>query len=210
MISDHRLLADDGQTVTFRIKDYKAGDVKEFSLVGDEVSRRWAMHILPKHLARVRYGGIFAAGGRQDRLATCRKLIGELKAHPAEPDALGAVGSLPTLEMEGEYIDDEPPLPKCHCRYCQGDMELLGRLQGTETQAMRSLAQSVIYRTITTLLPVIGDCHLKELLVQLRGAWLVRRWLPACIRDLFVGKRLSSLECGVLEAFVVGRAAHTH
>jgi len=27
--------------------------------------------------------------------------------------------------------------------------------------------------------------------------------LPSCIRPLFTGKRLSSLECGVLEAFMV-------
>jgi len=27
--------------------------------------------------------------------------------------------------------------------------------------------------------------------------------LPSCIRHLFTGKRLSSLECGVLEAFIV-------
>ena len=37
VISDGRLLSDDGTYVTIRIKDYKAGDVKEFQLLGDEL-----------------------------------------------------------------------------------------------------------------------------------------------------------------------------
>lgn len=82
-------------------------------------------------------------------------------------------------------------------------MELLGRMQGNPTQAMKSLAQIIVHRVATHLLADIGADTLKELLVQLRGARLFRRWLPACVRDLFAGRRLSLLECGVLEAFVV-------
>ena len=37
----------------------------------------------------------------------------------------------------------------------------------------------------------------------MRDAWIIRKGLPSCLRDLFAGKRLSSLECGVLEAFVI-------
>ena len=73
MISDHRILSDAGQFVTIRIKDYKAGDVKAFTLPAVELVRRWVMHILPKHLARVRYGGIFAPQQREERLThLCR------------------------------------------------------------------------------------------------------------------------------------------
>ena len=44
----------------------------------------------------------------------------------------------------------------------------------------------------------------KELLFQLRIAWLTPKFLPRPIRDLFIGRaRLTSIECGVLEAFVI-------
>jgi hypothetical protein len=44
----------------------------------------------------------------------------------------------------------------------------------------------------------------EQLLSQLRIAWLTPKFLPRPIRDLFVGRtRLTSIECGVLEAFVI-------
>jgi len=52
-------------------------------------------------------------------------------------------------------------------------------------------------------LAVIGQDTAEQLLIQLRAAWLMPKQLPSCIRHLFTGKRLSSLECGVLEAFIV-------
>ena len=82
-------------------------------------------------------------------------------------------------------------------------MVLLGRLQGTETQAMRSLSEAVLYTVRTTLLSVIGNDTAEQLLIQLRAAWLMTKQLPSCIRPLFTGERLSSLECGVWEAFIV-------
>ena len=43
-----------------------------------------------------------------------------------------------------------------------------------------------------------------ELLSQLRAAWLTPKFLPRPIRDLFIGRaRLTSIECRVLEAFVI-------
>ena len=121
VISDQRILTDDGNAVTIRIKDYKAGDVKDFTLSGGEFVRRWAKHILPKHLSRVRYCGILAACDREERLTLCRKLINESRNrqlnNQIKSDAICTLPALPPFELEDEYIEDEPPLPKCHCRY---------------------------------------------------------------------------------------------
>ena len=66
--------------------------------------------------------------------------------------------------------------------------------------ALRRLSQDVIYKVTATLFAVIRNDTIQQLLSQLRTAWLTTRQLPACIRHLFRGNRLSSLECGVLEA----------
>jgi len=180
MISDHRILSDDGQFVTIRIKDYKAGDIKAFTLPAVEFVRRWVMHILPKHLARVRYGGIFAPQQREERLTHCAELIGQAKLIASSSESrLSTIESPPAFELEEEYIDDEPPGSKCQCRYCQGEMVLLGRLQGTETQAMRSLSEAILFTLRTTLLSVIGNDTAKQLLIQLRAAWLMPKYTIA-------------------------------
>ena len=58
----------------------------------------------------------------------------------------------------------------------------------------------------------VAELGYKELMFQLRTAWLAPRRLPQPIRDLFLGRaRLTSLECGVLEAFVEEEIAkHKH
>ncbi len=65
VISDARIIDYDGQFVTIRYKDYKAGDVKTFKLERGEFVRRFAMHIQPRGSKRLRYAGIFTAGGRE-------------------------------------------------------------------------------------------------------------------------------------------------
>ena len=165
------------------------------------------MHILPKHLSRVRYCGILAAYDREERLTLCRKFINESQNsqpnNEMESDAICTLPALQPCELEDEYIEDEPPAPRCQCRYCKGEMELLGRVQGTETQAMRRLSQDVIYKVSATLFAVIRNDTIQQLLSQLRSAWLTTKQLPSSIRHLFRGNRLTSLECGVLEAFVI-------
>ena len=50
----------------------------------------------------------------------------------------------------------------------------------------------------------VADLGYSQLLSQLRIAWLTPKFLPRPTRDLFVGRaRLTSIECGVLEAFVI-------
>ena len=61
-ISNHRLKQVDDKQVTFSYKDYKHGSVKkEMTLEAGEFIRRYAMHILPKGLVRIRHFGILSS-----------------------------------------------------------------------------------------------------------------------------------------------------
>ncbi len=206
VISDARIIDYDGQHVTIRFKDYKAGDVKTFKLERGEFVRRFAMHIQPRGSKRVRYAGIFTARGREACLALCSRWIAELRAKQPGQE-LPANSSDLLLEERNPASDDfeeaDPHRTSCYCRTCQGDLELLGRLKGTETKAMQSLAQLIVFRMLSYFVEV-AEVGYKELLFQLRIAWLTPRRLPQPIRELFIARqRLTSIECGVLEAFVI-------
>ena len=61
-ISNHRLKQVDDRQVTFSYKDYRHGSVKkEMTLEAGEFIRRYAMHILPKGLVRIRHFGILSS-----------------------------------------------------------------------------------------------------------------------------------------------------
>ena len=61
-ISNHRLTHVDDRSVSFSYKDYKHGSVKkEMTLLAGEFIRRYAMHILPKGLVRIRHFGILSS-----------------------------------------------------------------------------------------------------------------------------------------------------
>ena len=63
-----------------------------------------------------------------------------------------------------------------------------------------------------TFFTAVAEVGYKELMFQLRTAWLAPRRLPQPIRELFVGRaRLTSIECGVLEACIDEELAkHKH
>lgn len=64
-ISNHRLKHVDDAAVTFSYKDYKHGSIKkEMTLEAGEFIRRFAMHILPKGLVRIRHFGILSSTGK--------------------------------------------------------------------------------------------------------------------------------------------------
>ena len=139
---------------------------------------------------------------RTQRLAACRLLIGQWKA--AQPKT-----ALPCLTALTTSAADEDPateathqVPKCLCRYCQGELEVLGRLKGTETQTLKRLAQDIVYRLSLLFVAISVEVN-AELLFQLRTAWLAPKRLPPLIRELFRYQRFSSLECGAIEAFVI-------
>ena len=109
-ISDARLLAFDGDTVTFRWRKpvSKPGDRPSYgtmALSTDGFIRRFLLHRIPKGFRRIRHFGILANGCRARTLQavpdTCRR--------ETPPDA-GAGDGDGTAE---ETRDDRPACPKC-------------------------------------------------------------------------------------------------
>ena len=86
-IANHRLMAFDGQRVTFRWKDYAAaGEQKTMTLSATEFIRRFLLHVLPSGLVRIRHYGWMANRHRSEKLSLCRRLLGVADANPGTPD----------------------------------------------------------------------------------------------------------------------------
>jgi Putative transposase/Transposase zinc-binding domain len=115
-IANSRLIACDGETVTFRWKDYRAQGRerhKAMTLAVPEFIRRFLIHVLPKGFHRIRHYGLFANASRADNIASIRDL---LRADAAQ-------------RHDGADAD-EPPLPSYPCPCCGGSMiviETFGR-----------------------------------------------------------------------------------
>jgi len=89
-ISNDRLLKLEDGTVTFRFKDYKAGNAqKTMTLTAEEFIRRFLLHALPSGFVRIRHYGFLANRGRAAKLGLCRTLLagpgGNATPLPAEP-----------------------------------------------------------------------------------------------------------------------------
>ena len=83
-ISNHRLLAFDGEHVTFRWRDYTHGNKSRvMTLHAIEFLRRFFLHVLPKGFVRIRHFGFLANRFRADRIALCRKLLDCVISEPA-------------------------------------------------------------------------------------------------------------------------------
>jgi hypothetical protein len=75
-ISNHRLLAFDGERVTFRWRDYAHGNKqRKMTLSAAEFLRRFVQHILPRGFVRVRQYGFLANRCRTDNLTLGRQLL---------------------------------------------------------------------------------------------------------------------------------------
>jgi hypothetical protein len=72
----HRLLAFDGEHVTFSYKDYARGDQRRtMTLTAMEFLRRFVQHILPRGFVRIRQSGFLANTCRVARVALVRTLL---------------------------------------------------------------------------------------------------------------------------------------
>jgi hypothetical protein len=77
-IANSRLIALDGQGVTFKWKDYRRKGrcrYKQMTLTVDEFIRRFLLHVLPAGLHRIRHYGLFANTTRRDNMARMRELL---------------------------------------------------------------------------------------------------------------------------------------
>ena len=212
-ISDKRLVSDSDGTVTFSYKDYRAGKERKLkSLTGAEFNMRFMLHILPRNFARVRHSGLFMPAGRDERLAKCRELLEMAKQVRAQkqPDKVQVDALIGDADASDD--DDEEEVHKansCHCRYCKDDdTELIGRLQGSETMWIMNVAHLIVMQ-LGTLLPVINQATVDELLKQVRSCWLTLRFLPRPIADLLRGQRFTPLEMAALEARLLHELAQT-
>jgi len=91
-ISNARILGLDGEQVRIAYRDSRDGQNKTLQLQAPELIRRFALHILPKGLMRVRHYGLLANRCRVQRLAQIREL---LDAPAPEPEATPDQGKEP-------------------------------------------------------------------------------------------------------------------
>ena len=83
-ISNHRLLAFDGQTVTFRARDNQnPGTYRLVRLAAREFIRRFLLHVLPHGFVRIRHYGLMASRNVQTKLKTAYRLL--QLSHPSHP-----------------------------------------------------------------------------------------------------------------------------
>jgi hypothetical protein len=117
-ISNSRLIACDGNGVTFKWKDYRAEGRqrhKIMTLATDEFIRRFLIHVLPSGFHRIRHYGLFASAARAKNLARAREL---LPMPPPQHEAAKADTSDPDPGAE-----PPSPLPACPC--CGGRMIII-------------------------------------------------------------------------------------
>ncbi len=75
-ISNNRILKLEDGKVTFKWRDYRAGNqMKVMTLHVFEFMRRFLLHILPKGYFKIRYYGILANRNRRTDLELCRRLL---------------------------------------------------------------------------------------------------------------------------------------
>jgi len=114
-IANSRLVAFDGERVTFKWKDYRAkldARYKLMSLDADEFIRRFLIHVLPDGFHRIRHYGLFANGGRAENIARARQLLNVPVPQNAPSDA----------DSTG---DGEPQVLSHPCPCCGGRMIII-------------------------------------------------------------------------------------
>src|SRR4030095_93545 len=78
-LSNHRLLALENGQVTFRYKDYTRGHrLRTLTLDAVEFLRRLMLHVPPRGFHKMRHFGFLANRVRQEKLAQCRALLGQV------------------------------------------------------------------------------------------------------------------------------------
>ena len=104
-ISESRITAFDGQTVSFRYRKPKEPGQKKprygtATVAADEFMRRFLLHVLPDGMHRIRHFGILANCCRASTVQRAR-------------EALGVIGSAGADEDRGEACDDreDPGIP---------------------------------------------------------------------------------------------------
>jgi hypothetical protein len=120
-LSDARLKASDGDTVTLSYKDYADHNRHKTQPIKiEELIRRYLMHVLPKGFMRVRHYGFLANACRVKRLRQIRAAIGGYQQRQAvqTSEAEAKPGQQQEASFEGY------PCPKCR----EGIMRVIANL----------------------------------------------------------------------------------
>jgi len=107
-IANSRIVAFDGERVTFKWKDYRAkadARYKLMTLDADEFIRRFLIHVLPSGFHRIRHYGLLANANRADNIALARRLLGAPDPAPTSAESDGADG--------GQQEDEWNTCPCC-------------------------------------------------------------------------------------------------
>jgi hypothetical protein len=130
-ISNHRLLNLENGRVTFSWKDYRhANQQRAMTLAADEFIRRFLLHVLPRGFQRLRQFGLLANRQRRDKLALCRKLLGNQTGQTVSPQPLPRDYQSLYQTLTGQSLKQCPA-----CRV--GTMQL--------TQCLAPLSSAVIH-----------------------------------------------------------------
>ena len=98
-ISNHRLLAFDGNHVTFRWRDYAHGNVQRtMTISAEEFIRRFLTHVLPKRFVRIRHFGFMANHRRSTSFEVCRRLLDMGPAVSSETASTASARLCPTCQ----------------------------------------------------------------------------------------------------------------
>jgi Putative transposase/Transposase zinc-binding domain len=140
-ISNRRLIAFDGQSVTFKVKDYRIegpGRYTTMTLDVDEFIRRFLIHVLPKGFHRIRHYGLFAGSNRADTVAAVRNLLN--LAQPAAKQNAAA-----------DTADTDPAQPLARpCPCCGGRMVVIETFEPGRQPRHRPTAPPVAIRIDTS------------------------------------------------------------
>ena len=109
-ITNRRILAMDGRTVTFRYKDRKNAQWRTCTFTGHEFMRRFLQHVLPRGFHKVRYYGLWHCGKRPRRENARRTLL--LKRPQPDVEAPGA--DSPAAQTAPDDV------PRVTCPRCGG------------------------------------------------------------------------------------------
>ena len=115
-IANSRLVAFDGERVTFKWKDYRAKSDARYKLMtldADEFIRRFLIHVLPDGFHRIRHYGLFANANRAGNIALARRFLGV--PDPAPSSGGGSDGT--------ENCHEDAEWNACPC--CSGRMIII-------------------------------------------------------------------------------------
>ena len=108
-LSNSRILAIHQDKVDFRYQDYRDHNRnKVMSLDGEELIRRFLLHILPKGFMRMRHYGFLANRCRQQKLAQIRQCLEETDAQERAPSE--SAETKPSLMANNRRAADLPAM----------------------------------------------------------------------------------------------------